>query len=86
MRSSCASVAGMLPVMSRPRKQSGGQHKTERVSVGIPAPWHRVMRQLAAKRRRPVVWLLIELAMAEAEREGIENLPSAPWEDGSVSE
>jgi hypothetical protein len=67
-----------LPGMGRKKKQ--GTPQKDRVSINLPAQWHAVARTLAARKRQPVTFLVIALLMAEAEREGIENLPSPPWE------
>lgn len=62
------------------RKASGGKHLTKRVNVGVPEQWHAVMRKLAAQKRQPVLWYLIELASREAEALGI-ACPIPPWEE-----
>jgi hypothetical protein len=81
-------TVSILPDMGRHRREdespkdhgkNSGKHVTKRVAVAIPEAWHSVMRQLAAKKRQPVVWHIIELAMAEANKLGI-PCPPPPWE------
>jgi hypothetical protein len=48
--------------------------------VGIPEDWHAVLRRIAAKRQQPVVYAIISLAAAEAERLEIPDPPPTPWE------
>lgn len=68
-----------IPAMGK-KKPTGGKHKTERISVGVPERWHAVARKLAAKRQQPVLYLLIALLKDEAEKQGIPDLPQPPWE------
>lgn len=63
------------------KKKPGGKHKTARVNVGMPEPWHAVARKLAAKRQQPVTYLLIALLKAEAEKQGVQEVPVPPWEE-----
>ena len=69
-----------IPDMGK-KKPTGGQHKTARVNVGVPEPWHAVARRLAAKRQQPVLYLLISLLQREATEQGIGDVPPPPWED-----
>lgn len=66
-------------------KSSSGKHTTKRAMVGISADWYAVMKQIAAKKRQPVLWHLIELAMNEADKLGIPH-PRPPWEAGEESD
>lgn len=68
-----------IPVMGK-KKPTGGQHKTARVNVGVPEPWHAVARRLAAKRQQPVLYLLISLLQREAKEQGMGDVPLPPWE------
>jgi hypothetical protein len=61
-----------------PKKSSGGKHQKKRIGVNIPAEWHAVMRQLAAKQKQPVLWYLIDLVMKDAESQDVET-PEPPW-------
>ena len=78
-------TATLERVTTRPmakKNQGGGKNrKTPRVNVGIPEPWHAVLRKLAAKQKQPVLFLIISLAAEKAEKEGMEDLPPAPWGD-----
>lgn len=65
------------------KKRAADRHKTPRVNVGLPEPWHAVARKLAAKRQQPVLYMLIALLHAEAEKQGIADLPAPPWEEES---
>jgi hypothetical protein len=68
--------------MAKSDKKTGREkRKTPRVNVGVPEDWHAVARRLASKRHQPVIYVLIDLLKAEAEKQGLEELPSAPWED-----
>jgi len=72
--------ADTLAVMAKSKKPTGGKHKTHRINVGVPFDWHAVLRKIAAKRQQPVVYAIISLAVAEAERLQITDLPPTPWE------
>lgn len=56
--------------------------KRKRVPISFPKSWMAIINALAHKKRRPAMWVVIELIKAEAEKEGISQFPSAPWEDG----
>lgn len=73
-----------IPGMAK-KKPSGGKHKTARVNVGVPEPWHALARRLAAKRQQPVIYLLISLLKSEAEEEGMSEIPVPPWEEGATA-
>lgn len=64
------------------KKPTGGKHSTLRVNVGVPEPWHSLLRRIAAANRQPVLYAIITLAKAEAERLGLTDIPTAPWEVG----
>lgn len=63
------------------KKRSNDRHKTPRVNVGVPEPWHAVARKVAAKRQQPVLYMLIALLKAEAEKQEIGDLPAPPWDE-----
>lgn len=63
------------------KKPQSDRHKTARVNVGMPEPWHAVARKLAAKKQQPVTYLLIALLKTEAERQGVNELPLPPWDE-----
>jgi len=76
-------VRGTTDRMAKSNKKNSGESRpTPRQNVGVPEPWHAVMRRLAAVKQQPVLYLIIGLAKAEAERLGITDLPPAPWEEG----
>jgi hypothetical protein len=54
----------------------------KRLGVNFTQDWHAVLRKLAAKRKMPVLWYLIELAREDAEKQGVADLPPLPWEEG----
>lgn len=74
-----------IPDMAK-KKPTGGKHKTARISVGVPEPWHALARKLAAKRQQPVLYLLIALLKQQAEAEGIAEVPTPPWEETDEDE
>lgn len=63
------------------KKPSGGKNTTPRVNVGVPEPWHAVLRRIAAKRQQPILFSLIALLIQEAERLDIPEVPAPPWEE-----
>jgi hypothetical protein len=65
-------------VMSK-RKKVSGKHSTPRKPVQFPEDWLQVLKELAAERPMPAVWLLVELLKAHAETKGRKNLPPVPW-------
>lgn len=75
----------IIPDMGR-KKATGGKHTTKRVNVGMPDKWHAIARKLAAKRQQPVTFLLIALLKAEAEAQGIGDMPTPPWEEDEGAE
>lgn len=82
MRSTATIATATNEVMAKnTKKPAGGDRPTPRVNVGVPEPWHAVLRRLAAKNRQPVIYTIIALAKAEAERQGITDLPLAPWDE-----
>jgi hypothetical protein len=62
------------------KKKTSGKHTTSRINVGVPADWHAVLRKLAAKRQQPAIYTMIALLKAEAEKQGVGDLPLVPWE------
>lgn len=68
------------PDPDQPKKPTGGQHKTPRVSVQFPKDWLKVARELARKRPTPTVWWLVELIKREAEAAKMADLPPGPWD------
>jgi hypothetical protein len=81
MASTGTAMGIRLPLMGNQRKQPDNRPQKDRVSINLPAKWHAVIRQMVAKTRQPVTFLLISLIMAEAERLGIEDIPTPPWEE-----
>ncbi len=67
--------------LGRMGKEKPDRGRRHRVNVGVPEPWHAVLRKLAAKARQPVLYLLIALVEAEATRQGLIGLPKPPWVD-----
>jgi hypothetical protein len=47
--------------------------------INLDAEWVNVLRRLAKKSGRPISWHLAVLLKAEAEREGLTDLPVLPW-------
>ena len=83
MGTSAASPPDTTKGMAKGDKKTDREKRTTpRVNVGVPEPWHAIARRLAAKNRQPVIYLLIALLKAEAERQGIANLPVPPWDEG----
>lgn len=81
-----AAKTGRMPkkkLDAEPKKPDTSEERriTQRVNVGIPEPWHAVARKLAAKRKQPVLYLLIGLLEEEAKKEGITEIPPAPWKE-----
>jgi hypothetical protein len=74
----CKSCHGPQP--RRPRGQRFKDEPGLPRNVGIPEDWHAVLRRIAAKRQQPVVYAIISLAAAEAERLEIPDPPPTPWE------
>lgn len=65
---------------AQPAEEKPGAKK--RLGVNFTQDWHAVLRKLAAKRKMPVLWYLIELAREDAEKQGVADLPPLPWEEG----
>jgi hypothetical protein len=64
----------------KPKKSNpSGKHKTKRVGVNFTEEWHATLTQLAARRKMPVLWYLIDLAKADADQAGIPT-PAVPWD------
>jgi hypothetical protein len=67
--------------MTKKKPRSGGEHKTPRVTVQLPAEWHALARKLASRQRQHVTWYLISLIIDAAKASGEEDiLPTPPWE------
>lgn len=78
-----ATVAGMSkkkPNDDAPKK-GAGKHTTKRINMGVPEDWHAFFRQLAAKRKQPVLWVFLELGAIEGEKYGL-TAPPLPWNEG----
>jgi hypothetical protein len=60
-------------------KKTGGKHSTPRKPVQFPTDWLAIARKLAAAKKMPVLWVLIELVESEARTFGLEDLPPPPW-------
>lgn len=69
----------MPPKKTPADKPSGGKHKTKRIGVNFTEDWHAVLRKLAARRKQPVLWYLLDLAREDAKAAGFET-PALPWE------
>lgn len=63
------------------RKKLPASQKTPRVPVQIPKPWCDVARKLAAQKKQPLVWYLMDL-LAEKAKEMHIDTPPLPWEEG----
>jgi len=66
-------------------KAAGDSKPKKRIGVNIPEDWHAVMRKLAAKKKMPVLWYLLDLTMKDAAEQGIDT-PAPPWEEEEASE
>jgi hypothetical protein len=71
-----------MPTPTMGRKKI--EHKVPRVPVQVPKPWADLARKLAAKNRQPMLWLILSLLAAEAERQD-EERPELPWEEEGAS-
>lgn len=61
------------------KKKVSGKHATPRKPVQMPADWLAVAQDMAADRKTPTVWFLIDLIRQEAEAAGKSPLPPVPW-------
>lgn len=61
-------------------EKKSGAHKTKRIGVNFTEDWHAALRKLAARRKQPVLWYLMDLAREDAKGAGIET-PPLPWEE-----
>lgn len=82
-------MSSMLFDMSRKKTEAepkpdlpNDKPKRDRGVISFPRSWMGIINALAAKKRRPALWVVIELIKAEAEKEGITHFPTAPWEEG----
>jgi hypothetical protein len=78
-------ASATLPRMAKKKneeapKKGETSKPTTRVNVGVPGDWHGVMRQLAAKKRQPLLWVLLDLVAVEAEKFDL-PCPPPPWEE-----
>lgn len=62
------------------KKRKGGQHKTPRQPIQFPKDWLAIVRQMAERRRQPMLWVLISLVEQGAKADKITPLPPMPWE------
>jgi len=90
--SSSGGAAILHPMPPKKSKASGdksasssGKHKKKRIGVNFDQDWHAAMRVLAAKRKMPVLWYLMDLVKADADANMVET-PAPPWEAGKKSE
>lgn len=74
-------AARTIARMANKKKPSSGRHKKPRRPVQFPMDWYAIAQQLAKKRPMPTVWYLVELVKKDAEQNGIEVLPTPPWDE-----
>lgn len=70
----------MIAVMAK-KKTTSGKHATKRINIGVPEQWHTVLRRIAAKNKRSVLFSLIAMVEREAAEAGITDLPPTPWDE-----
>lgn len=79
-----ATQQSAVTIRRMPQKKSdkgaGDNKPKKRIGVNIPEDWHAVMRKLAAKKKMPVLWYLLDLTMKDAAEQGIDT-PAPPWEE-----
>ena len=85
-------AAATMPCMPPPKKgqqkagdkspKQSGKHAKKRLAVNFTEDWHAVLRKLAARKKQPVLWYLLDLAREDAKSVGVET-PPLPWEDES---
>lgn len=63
----------------KPKKPTGGKHKTPRKPMFLPEEWDVVARDLAGEDEMPKLWYVIKLLKSAAEAKGRTNLPRPPW-------
>jgi hypothetical protein len=61
--------------VSRPHTSGKTRHP-----VALPTEWFSLLKRMAKKDGRAITWQLILAIKAEAERQGITDLPVPPWE------
>jgi len=61
------------------RKKGDSGHVTPRKPVQFPEDWLAVAKELASKRRQPIMWTWLGVLGEAAEKEGIAH-PPYPWE------
>lgn len=64
------------------KKSTSGKNVTPRVAIQMPKDWHGVAKKCANSRRQILVWFLISLIQEIATKDGVRDLPRAPWEEG----
>ncbi len=76
-------MPGTLERMGRKRNSNPGNpsKKRSRSPMQIPLTWWPVLNQLSNLKKRPALWIVLDLISQEATKEGI-ALPLAPWETG----
>jgi hypothetical protein len=77
-------VATLAP-MARQRKTpgtqpTGGQHKTARSPIQLPAAWDDIAQQRATQLKQPKLWYLIWLIEQDAIANGFTGVPAGPWD------
>ena len=75
---------GVTTLRMGKKKPKGGKHSTPRTPVQFPDEWLAVARARARDNQQPVLWFLIRLIKADAEANGITELPKPPWEQDDV--
>lgn len=73
-----ATVPSTLAHMAK--QQPSKKPRDDRVNVAVPAPWHSVLRKLAAQQRQPITYALISLLIEAAGKAEIET-PRPPWDE-----
>lgn len=72
--------------MSAKKPKKSGKHATPRRGVQFPIDWLAYAKRVAAREKRPVVWLLIELLKERGDKLGVPEPPPPPWgEDDNPS-
>jgi hypothetical protein len=75
-----ASPGAVATIDRMAKKKPSGEHQKKRIGVNIPMEWHALARKLAGENRQPVLWYLIALLQAEAQKKGY-DAPVAPWDE-----
>lgn len=61
------------------KKKPAKQSQRDRLPVQLPADWGKLVTSRAADFRQPVLWYLLSLIAADADKAGVKR-PSLPWE------